>query len=320
MAFIEPGPISYREMKGGTIELLRKSTIDAAHRGLVGQPVTIGHPDAARTEQDIKDWARQNSVGTIESVSYNSEDGWFYAEGTVTKPEAVRENAKPSVVFFTRGYGAPGKFHGIPYGRELLAVEFDHIGLVPNPRFEDANFRFNSLTLEPESSPMKNPIKWLVSKLTKQKNAEGVEADVRVNEEGEVPSSALVDLGNGVQVSLGELVTAHEARMNAAVETVTLAPDAEVNVGGKMVKLADIVAGEVTARLNAAETEAAKKKKEAEDAETARLNAAAGKEFFVKLAAAKTNAPEFKTPDATPVAQKEHARVQKLFGPPGQKA
>ena len=319
MSFIEPGPISYREMKNGTIELLRKSTIDASCHALVGQPVTMGHPTAARNDAEIKDWARQNAIGTIESVTYNADDGWYWAEGAVTKPEAVRENCAPSVVFFARGYGSAGKFHGIPYGRELTAVEFDHIGLVPNPRFENATARFNS-----NNQPVITMFKWLRSIVTKQKNAEGVESDVRINEEGEIPAEAKVDLGNGVTISLSELVANHTARENAAAKDVTLEPDTEITVAGKQVKLSDLVAGESAARLNAAAIEQVKADKIKADADAAALKAKEGGEFFVRLNAAKTNAAADpfagRTPDKTPVTQREAARVNKLFGAPGQKA
>ena len=319
MSFIEPGPISYREMKGGTIELLRKATIDASCHALVGQPITMGHPTSARNDAEIKEWARVNSIGIIESVTYNSEDGWFWAEGALTKPEAVRENTAPSVVFFARAYGSPGKFHGIPYGRELTAVEFDHIGLVPNPRFENATARFNS-----NHQPITTMFKWLRSIVTKQKNAEGVESDVRVNQEGEIPAEAKVDLGDGQTISLAELVANHTARENAAAKEVTLEADAEITVGGKQVKLSELVAAESAARLNAAEIETAKKKKADEDAAALAASKAKSSEFFVRLNAAKADAAKDpfagKTPDKTPIAQREAARVNKLFGAPGQNA
>ncbi len=318
MSFVEPGPINYSELRNGTVELLRKAAIDASVRALVGQPVTVGHPKAqdARTDEEIKSWARANAIGTIESVTYNAEDGWYWAEGALTKPEAVRHNAAPSVVFFARGYGSGGKYHGIPYGRELTSVEFDHIGLVPNPRFESATFRFNS---NPDSNM--NPIKWLRSKLLKEKNAEGVETDVRVNEEGTVPDTAVVELGGGVTVTLKELIANHAARTNAAApKEVTLNPDDEIEVNGSKVKLSDLVAGEATARLNAAEIDKAKKDKEAADAETARLNAAKGNECFLRLNAAKAEAKTDpfagKAPDARPISVRAKEQTSKLFGPP----
>ncbi len=324
MSFVEPGPISYREMRNGTIELLRKPVIDTSVRALIGQPVTCGHPkpEEARTDDEIKSWARANTIGTIESVTYNSDDGWYWAEGSLSKPEAVRSNAAPSVVFFARGYGSGGKYHGIPYGRELTAVEFDHIGLVPNPRFESATFRFNSL---PNS--MTNPIKWLRSLIKKEKNAEGVETDVRVNEEGTVPDTAVVDLGGGVTATLKELIANHTARVNAAPKEITLNPDDEIQVGESKVKLSDLVAGEAAARLNAAEIEKAKKDKEAADAETARLNAEAKKKegdgFFVRLNAAKVVAADpfaGTKPDDRPISVRQKEHTAKLFGPPSAKA
>lgn len=321
LSFVEPGPISYREMAGGTIELLRKNAIDAGCQALVGQPLTDGHPSGG-TDAEIKAWARKNAIGTIETVSYDANDGWYWAEGALTKPEAVRLNAKPSVVFFARSMGAGGKFHGIPYGRELLAVDFDHIGLVPNPRFEGATFRFNSA--DQTSSTMN--IKWLRNIVKKVTGADGTAAETVTKEEGEIPAAAKVDLGGGIVLPFSELVAAHEARMNAAAanQTVTLDPEAEITIAGKQVKVGEIIAAETAARLNAADTEKARKAKADADAETARLNAAAGTGFFVTLANARANAETDPFKDNQPApgnaAAADRARVAKLFGPPGQAA
>jgi len=267
-----------------------------------------------------------NSIGTIESVRCDNATGWYHAEGSLTKPEVIPAGAKPSVVFFVRpnAVGPGGKFHDIPYGRELLSVKFDHIGLVTAPpRFEGATFRFNS------SQTTMNPIKWLVRNLTPQKNAEGVETQVETKVEGEIPAAAKVDLGNGVVVPFSELLTAHEARMNAASEdkTVTLDPEAEVTLpGGKTAKVKDIIAGETTARLNAA---AATKLTDEQKAAKAREDAAAlaGKshndECFVRLNAAAARGNPGTTigrPVRVNAAERAAQDIQTRFGPVKQDA
>jgi hypothetical protein len=320
MSVIEPGPISYTEMKNGTIELLRKPAIDVAIAGLRGKPVTVGHPSGG-TNEEISAWGRMNSIGTIEDVTYDPADGWYWAEGRIDKPEAVRANSAPSVVFFPKAMGQGGKYHGIPNGRELLAVDFDHVGLVPSPRFEGASFRFNS-----SAQPTNTMFNWTRKIIKKVKDAAGIETEQAINETGQLPENATVDLlGDGKQVPLSELVTAHVSRMNAAAQSAELKGDEEITLpNGKTAKVSEIIESERTARLNASGdaakiAAAAAAKKKADDdaaAEQARLNAA-GTPFFVKLAsAASVSAGQrFGTPVAANAERRHAEKVQTAFGP-----
>ena len=199
--FIEPGLVSYAEQKDGGIELLRKPTIDKALNTFVGKNLQLGHFNSAKH-------------GVIDKVYFNSEDGWYYAEGSVDTDEArqaIEKGLTVSCGYAVHELGEGGKHHGCAYKQEILDITFDHMAIVRKPRYEDAELRFNS---------MNKVFKW-IKQLVVRENAATPTETVDLHGDSEVEI-------NGKTVKLNELIESY-AKLNTAEELSTptgLTPEA----------------------------------------------------------------------------------------------
>ena len=277
--FIEPGLVSYAD-QGGDVELLRQETIERALRTALGNPLTIGH---VRTNKIVT-----NAHGRIENVGRDAETGWFFADGSVETDSArnhIRNNCKPSCGYRVKAFGPGGVWHNMPYAREITEIEFHHLAIVENPRYEGAKFRLNSKT----QPAMKNPFKLIMNLLKPAAEAGGQPITERV--EGEVAPDSTVDVG-GKPVALSDLV----ARYNEGpVRTNEITPESEIefeSAPGKTVKVkfSDLTQNYVD-RLNGVESPEQKAAREnaaqaaaASSAEAERQN---GKQSFKVLSAAR---------------------------------
>lgn len=137
--FLEAGIVSYGK---NHVYLITKETIDKFVQTMVGCPVIIKHADV--NDANVKDL----SVGNISKVWFDDKDGWFYCEGVLTDKEAVRLVEQGQSV--SCGYRvldkdlSGGIWHDIPYNAEILNGDFEHLAIVDNPRYRDANILLNS--------------------------------------------------------------------------------------------------------------------------------------------------------------------------------
>lgn len=137
--FLEAGLVSYGQDR---MYLLRKETIDKFIGSMVGCPVIIKHADVK--DSNVKDL----SVGNISKVWFNDADGWFYCEGVLTDKDAVRlveqgQSVSCGYHVLDKDIGG-GIWHDIPYDAEILNGDFEHLAIVDNPRYRDANILLNS--------------------------------------------------------------------------------------------------------------------------------------------------------------------------------
>ncbi len=107
----------------------------------VGCPVIIDHKD---------DIAEDDSVGTINTIWFSAEDGWYWCSGILTDPKAIEliENGyNVSCQYRITEYSenTEGKLHNAnPYDKEILDGVFEHLAIVENPRYEDAFIAVNA--------------------------------------------------------------------------------------------------------------------------------------------------------------------------------
>lgn len=136
--FIEAGLVNYGE---DHVYLVRKETIDKFIDTMVGCPVIVKHADV--NDANVKDL----SVGNISKVWFNDADGWFYCEGVLTDKDAIMLVEQGQSV--SCGYKvldkdlSGGYWHDIAYDAEILNGDFEHLAIVDNPRYRDANILLN---------------------------------------------------------------------------------------------------------------------------------------------------------------------------------
>lgn len=143
----EGRPFKSRFLQAGLVKydfgvcLLKKETIDKFINTFVGCPVIIDHKD---------DIAEDDSVGTINTIWFSAEDGWYWCSGILTDPKAIEliENGyNVSCQYRITEYSenTEGKLHNAnPYDKEILDGVFEHLAIVENPRYEDAFIAVNA--------------------------------------------------------------------------------------------------------------------------------------------------------------------------------
>ena len=137
--FIEPGLVSYD--KAGVLKV-SKETLDKFVQSLVGCPVIIRHQKVSNDNvEDLR-------CGVVSGVNYNTADGWFWCEGIIWDAEAIQKIEQGWSVsctyIMTESTGEDGEWHNMSYDDELLNGVFEHLAIVPNPRYEEATILLNS--------------------------------------------------------------------------------------------------------------------------------------------------------------------------------
>jgi hypothetical protein len=232
--FIEPGIVSYKD-QGGGIELLRKETLDRCMASAIGNPLILGHTYIhAENRLELEE-------GIVHSFAYNSDDGWYYVSGEVSTPSAqnrMRRGERPSCGYRVKELGPGGTYHGIKYDAEILDIEFNHLAIVDNPRYELAEFRLNSVNVN-VSNPTNIMFKFLKKLVTRENGADGKVTESTKVESHEVSGDTEIEV-EGKMVKLNSLADCYMAETKAAVIR-TASGDDEVEVEGKNVKLNELV-------------------------------------------------------------------------------
>jgi len=92
-------------------------------------------------------------VGHVDDVNLNEADGWviesfflpcdgktwckFMAVSDRAK-EAIRNGRKLSNAYIPKSFGGAGTWNGIDYQKEILSAEYEHLALVPDPRYAES--------------------------------------------------------------------------------------------------------------------------------------------------------------------------------------
>lgn len=136
--FIQPGLV---KIEGHGIVLLKKETLDRSLSTIVGAPVIIQHQDVTNENAD------DLRCGVISTAQYNEMDGWYYVEGIIWDEKAQELILKGWSVSCSYDFLAfndeGGVENNIEYDKEFTELNFTHLAIVDNPRYERANIVFN---------------------------------------------------------------------------------------------------------------------------------------------------------------------------------
>lgn len=137
--FIEPGLVSYDD--AGILNVT-KSALDKFCSTMVGCPVIIKHQEITDENAD------ELRKGVVSNVWYDPESGWYCCEGVIWDKEAIKlveQGWTVSCTYnMTESTGEAGEWHNMSYDDELLNGVFEHLAIVPNPRYEEATILLNS--------------------------------------------------------------------------------------------------------------------------------------------------------------------------------
>lgn len=262
---LEPGLVKYEELgemdaktgkRKDLVLLLRKEAIDKMRNSARGIPVV----NWAHKDVSPDDFKKGKADGVVTGAVYNADDGWDWMEMLVWDPDTIKNcdrgfqvscAYKPTDIDYT-----PGVYHNIPYDGEILNGVYEHIAVLPNPRYEKSMIICNST-----GGKMKQF--WL-KLLGKNEPVEVAGAEVEMDG-NKVPLEVLVNSYKAVKAEEEKVALENAAK--------ALSDDAIVKVGDKEVTVKDLKAAHSAMLLKNAAAVEAQKKADAEAAADAEKKA-----------------------------------------------
>lgn len=131
--------------------LVSENTIKQMDRSFPGRPVFVDHVENV-------DYAKiqTEADGYVVDSFFNKADGKHWAKFIVVTDkgkEAIAKGFSLSNAYIVKGKSAGGAWHGVDYAYEVVDGEYDHLAIVPNPRYQE------SVILTPEEFKAYNQTK-----------------------------------------------------------------------------------------------------------------------------------------------------------------
>ncbi len=142
---------------GETVRILvKKKTLDQMNPSFKRKPVFIGHRDAKIDAAS----AVSEKVGEVYDVGYDPDSESFFVNALIWDEEAqklIESGQQPSNAYYVGEYGPASTYNNVPYDKEVLQGEYDHLAIVSNPRYDNTEIQLqNSLMLQNSQDPQ-NP-------------------------------------------------------------------------------------------------------------------------------------------------------------------
>lgn len=136
--FIEKGVCTYKEER----IYLSQETLQKAMPTMKGRPNVIQHQKV--TPENMQELAvgytSSEGIFNTETASFDVPFLIFDEEGK----QKIADGWSVSCAYIPKAFGQGGTWHNTPYDREVTDLEFTHLALVPDPRYEDAKIYENS--------------------------------------------------------------------------------------------------------------------------------------------------------------------------------
>ena len=151
-----PGVAEYQEAgKEPYRVFLNEDTLRAMDKSFEGCPVFVMHVDGVEGDIDV---LRAEADGWVLRSFYNEADGKHWCEFLTCSDraeKAIARGMRLSNCYLPKLTGKGGLWNGVPYAKEITAGEYEHLAIVPNPRYDE------SVILTPEEFKRYNEEKTL---------------------------------------------------------------------------------------------------------------------------------------------------------------
>ena len=204
-----------------------------------GKPVYVHHVDDVNLDEI------HNADGYVVESFFNKNDGKHWAKFIVVSDkghEAIKMGWKLSNAYVPKKFSGGGLWHGVEYLKEVEEGEYEHLALVPNPRYEE------SIILTPEEFKTYNNEK--ESELKKLTNSlkEGAKSMFNIFKKTKVENGADLEAmsvtlpKSKVEKTITQIINeADEAEMKAKEEEPMANAEHSVMVGEKKMKINELV-------------------------------------------------------------------------------
>lgn len=275
------GVAEYKEPKKDAFRiLLSEKAIKNMDASFQGKPVYVRHVD----DVDLAN-LQEEADGYVVRSFFNKADGKHWAEFLVVSDkghDAIAKGWKLSNCYIPKNSAIGGQWHGVDYVKEILDGEYEHLAIVPNPRYAE------SIIMTPEQFKTYNFDK--ENELLKIANSkEGEESMLsffkkqKVENGADLEGMSLILPKSKKEISIVELVkNADEMEMNASAEKPMCNMDHHVQVGeekmtvnelvDRHMKMKDAFEGKKEEGAEMSEEEKAKKANEEKEAADKKAN------------------------------------------------
>jgi hypothetical protein len=185
--FIEKGVCTYQD----EVVYLNQDTLEKCVRDIKGKPVIIKHQRGINPDN-----MQQHAVGYVTGAGFDEFNASFSCDFVLFDEEAKSKIANGwsvSCAYLPKAFGQGGTWHNTAYDREITDLEFTHLALVPDPRYEDAKVYENGL----EEDEYEND-KWI----TIHPNGEENKGRPLLLKDGEAPKQAIDRVYGGKKEAL----------------------------------------------------------------------------------------------------------------------
>ncbi len=248
---IGEGVVSYKNTDGGEdIFFIGNDTLKKMNASFTGKPIYIQHQDVPLSQM------KERAVGYVVESFYLPEDGKQWLKMLITDDEAfdaIQNGWKVSNAYNVKDLGAGGVWHNIPYKREILDGEYEHLALVADPRYEEAvimtpeDFKSYKEAKKKELDAMsldnskKAVIKKSVENNKERKTMFQFFTKKKVeNMDGVALQDVEVQLENGSSMKIGDIVKSVEENLKKQA-TETPIEEKTVMVNGKEVTISALI-------------------------------------------------------------------------------
>lgn len=232
------GVAEYRELGQQPYRVMvRNEAIKNMNPTFAGRPVYVRHVD----EVDLEN-IQAEADGYVVKSFFNTADGKHWAEFIVVSDrghEAIRNKWKLSNAYTLKETGGAGQWNGVDYQKDILRGEYDHLAIVPNPRYD-------SIILTPEefkqyNSDKENELKKLSNSKEEKTNMLKFFKKQKVENSTDLEGASVVLPKSGKEITI-ELLVKNADEMEMKKEEPQMANgDHHVMVGEEKMKVNELV-------------------------------------------------------------------------------
>lgn len=134
-----PGVAEYAEPDKEPYRVfLNENTIRQMGPTFTGRPVFVMHVDDVT--DDLNELRKEADGWVIESF-FNQSDGKHWVKFIVCSEKgerAIKQGMRLSNAYMPKKFSHGGLWNGVTYAKEIIDGEYEHLAIVPNPRYEES--------------------------------------------------------------------------------------------------------------------------------------------------------------------------------------
>lgn len=144
--------------------LINENALKEMDATFEGRPVFVDHVDKVDLSDEEK--LKNEADGYVVKSFFNKADGKHWAEFIIISQKGfdaiLNKKYKLSNAYHPKEFKGGGQWHGVDYAKEISRGEYEHLALVPNPRYKESviltpeQFKAYNEEKELELSTLKN--------------------------------------------------------------------------------------------------------------------------------------------------------------------